>query len=112
MKAMNLSVKVSITILRFLSILILFFVVIEDYHLFDSSLEKNYLFYYVLSISISYCISAVGLWFLKRWAVILFIVTSLGLIPGFIHFNTLDKLSVGLFLIVIIGAIINWKNIK
>ncbi len=112
MKTPDLSVKTSTIILRVLSALILLFVVIEDHHLFDSPLEKNYLFYYLLTIAIGYCISAIGLWFLKRWSVFLFIMTSLALIPGFIHVNSVDKMTVGLFLIVIIGVLINWKNMK
>jgi hypothetical protein len=86
--------------------------VIEGYHLFDSSVERNYLFYYVLAIALSYIISAIGLWFLRKWSVILFIITSLALIPSFIHLNSLDKMSIGLFIVVTIGAFINWEHLK
>lgn len=112
MKTMDLSVKNSTIILRVLSLLLLLFVVIEAYHLFDSSLEKNYYFYYALLVSISYFISAIGLWYLKKWSVFLYLITSLALIPSFIHLNSVDKISIGLFALIMFGAIINWKNIK
>ena len=112
MKTLDLSVKSSTIILRVLSALILIFVVIEDYHLFDSSVERNYLFYYVLAISISYLISAIGLWFLRKWSIFLFLINSVALIPSFTHINSFDKISIGLFFLIIIGVLITWKNIK
>jgi hypothetical protein len=112
MKTLDISLKTSTIILRVLSALILLFVVIEVFHLFDSSVEKKIPFYYVLIVAISYTISAIGIWNLRKWSVFLYLITSLALIPGFFYMNSVDKISIGLFVAIMVGAIISWKNIK
>ena len=112
MKSLTPSMKATTIIMRILSVLVLIYVIAENSHLFDSSSEKGFLFYYLLVIGIGFLISAFGMWKLTKWSVIVFLALSLALIPGFVCLNACDLKSIAMFVIVLIAGLINWKNLK
>jgi hypothetical protein len=112
MKTLTLSPKTTTLIMRILSVMIAIYVIKDIFHLFDSSIEKGIFFYYSLIIAIGYFISAIGMWQSAKWSVYLYFVTTIALIPAFIYLNSWDNGTIFIFLIVLIGVLITWKNLK
>lgn len=112
MSALSLSQKNSKIILRLISVLLVIFVIVEMYHVFDPGLQKNPLFYYSLMMAAGFLISAVGIWRQSKWAVYLFFATVIALIPGFLYVHSWDRRVLIISIIVLLGAVLNWKNLR
>jgi hypothetical protein len=111
MSTLSLSQKKSKIILRLVSVILVIFVTAEMYHLFYPGLQKNPLFYYSLMMAAGFLVSAVGIWRQSRWAVYLFFATVIALIPGFLYVHSWDRRVLIISIIVLIGAVLNWKNL-
>jgi len=112
MKTLTLSPKTTTLFMRILAVIVMIYMILEILPLFDNSIEKGILFYYTLIIAIACFISAIGMWKLSRWSVILYAVATLALIPGFIYLNSWDGSTLFTLILVMIGAAANWRNLK
>jgi hypothetical protein len=112
MKTLTLSLRTTTIIMRILAVILMIYLIIELFHLFDSSVVKGIFFYYSLIIAIGYFISAIGMWKSAKWSVYLYFVTTIALIPAFIYLNSWDNGTILIFLIVLIGVLTTWRNLK
>jgi len=101
MKTLILSLRTSTVIFRILSALILLYVIIDGFHLFDISVEKGFIFYYLVIVSIGYIISAIGMWNLRKWSVYLYLITTIALVPGFFYLKSWDIRTILVFFVVL-----------
>lgn len=112
MNVLSPSVKTTVISMRSIALLILLFEVWQVYPVFNPSLEKGFLFYFTLIIATGFLISAIGMWFNRRWSLSVFLATFLALVPAYIRFSDWDRRTLLLSILVLCISVINWKNLK